>query len=817
MVYLVEVILPIPLKQTFTYSVRKEEAHFIKQGMRVAVPFGKSKIYTGIAYKVVYGEAPTYSIKSIDHILDETPIITPEQIRHWEWMSSYYMCTLGEIVKAALPSAFLLQSETILTLHSDYKESQHIPNDEALLLIQALEYQSELHLNDARTILEQKNIVHLVNSLIEANIIVVKEEVYEKYTPKLKRYIKLKEDLQEEQKLKEVLTSFNRAPKQKLALMSLFVWASKSKEPVDVLAFQKKENISSAIIKALLTKEVIEEYFVQYDRVDFSNEPQQLRSTLNEAQQKGFVSIINQFEQQDCVLLHGVTSSGKTEIYAKLIAKYLELGKQVLFMVPEIALTTQLIGRFKKYFGTYVSVYHSNYSVSERVEVWNNLVNNKQKAQLIIGARSSVLLPFSKLGLVIVDEEHEPSYKQYNPSPRYHGRDAAIVLSKFHKAKVLLGSATPSIESYFNSQENKYGLVELKHRYANIIPPDITLVDIKEKYRKKEMQYHFSDTLISAIQEALSQEEQVLLFQNRRGYSPIIECLSCGVSPQCPNCDVSLTYHQYKNSLLCHYCNYKEAMPNTCKACNATTLDTKGFGTEQIEKEARLLFPSKTIVRVDQDTTKGKHAYEKIIQEVENGTVDILVGTQMLAKGLDFRNITLVGVLNADNLLNFPDFRAHERSFQLLQQVAGRSGRTKKRGKVLIQTFNPYHQILQQVTTNAYKEMYIQQREERYTYKYPPFYRTIKITIKDRKEVKMDKASKWIAQALRIKMDQSVLGPQIPPVARIRNLYLSNVLLKLPKKGSLSYYKNYIATVLQKFYAIKEFSSVKITIDVDNY
>ena len=442
-------------------------------------------------------------------------------------------------------------------------------------------------------------------------------------------------------------------------------------------------------------------------------------------------------------------------------------------------------------------------------------MENKSKAQIIIGARSSLFLPFSNLGLIIVDEEHEPSFKQYAPSPRYNGRDSAVVLAKFHNAKVLMGSATPSLESYYNAKNDRYGLVTLKKRFGNVMMPDIELVDIKEKHRKKLMNGHFSDRLLEEINLSLKNNEQVILFQNRRGYSPVIECTTCGVSPQCPNCDVSLTYHQYKNQLRCHYCGHNVPKMISCIACGSETLDNKGFGTEQIELELKELFPDHKIARMDQDTTKRKHAHAKIIEALELQEIDILVGTQMLAKGLDFRHVSLVGVMNADNLLNFPDFRAHERSFQLLQQVAVRAGRTKKTGKVIIQTYNPYHQILQQVSTNSFEEMYKQQMEDRY--KYPPFYRMIKIVVKERSFQKMDKASIWLGNALKIKLKENVLGPETPSVGRIRNMFITNILVKIPKDQSLAKTKGYINSIMRNFNSIKEFSSVRVIIDVDNY
>ena len=815
--YFIDVILPIPLKQTFTYEVNKDEAMFLRQGMRVAVPFGKSKLYTGIVFAIHQLAPQGYETKSIDQILDENPIVNEIQIKHWEWMADYYMCTLGEVLRAALPNAFLLESETIITLINKNPQDEFKLSDQEFLVLEALQVQSSLHINDIRSILDKKNVVSILQSLLRKGLIGVQEEVYEKYSPKIKRYIKLSSDFSSEESLKLLLDSLKRAPKQKQVLMTLFMVSSKEKKPIESIFLQKKSDTSSSVINGLVSKGILEEYFIRKDRVTYDGENSSEIKKLSDAQTEALKKIKTSFETKNTALLHGVTSSGKTEIYVQLIEEILKQKKQVLYMLPEIALTTQLISRLQYYFGEKVSVYHSKYSISERVEVWNNVLENKPKAQIIIGARSSLFLPFSKLGLIIVDEEHEPSFKQYAPSPRYNGRDSAVVLAKLHDAKVLMGSATPSLESYYNAKNGRYGLIALKKRFGNVMMPAIELVNIKEKYRKKLMNGHFSDRLLEEINLSLKNNEQVILFQNRRGYSPVIECNTCGVSPQCPNCDVSLTYHQYKNQLRCHYCGYNVPKMVSCIACGSETLDHKGFGTEQIELELKELFPDSRIARMDQDTTKRKHAHAKIIESLEHQEIDILVGTQMLAKGLDFRHVSLVGVMNADNLLNFPDFRAHERSFQLLQQVAGRAGRTKKRGKVIIQTYNPYHQILQQVSTNSFDEMYNQQMEDRYQFKYPPYYRMIKIVVKERSFQKMDKSSIWLAKALKIKLKENVLGPETPSVGRIRNMFITNILIKIPKDQSLHKTKEYINSIMRNFNSIKEFSSVRVIIDVDNY
>ncbi len=815
--FFVDVILPIPLNQTFTYAINKDEAAFLKPGMRVAVPFGKTKIYTAIVYQV-HDQAPSgYETKSIDHILDRVPIITNVQLKHWKWMASYYMCSVGEVVRAALPSAFLLESETIVKLVANKTIDQETLTDDEFLVYEALQQQSSIHINGIRSILDRKNVVSVIQKMIDKEIVEIEETIYEKYTPKLKRYIKLAPEHAAESELKALLESLSRAPKQREILMTYFTLKSQSPKPIEATELQKNSNASASVLKSLVDKGIFEEYFVQKDRVEYSGQSTQGIKTLNEGQEEAYKQIKTSFETQNVVLLHGVTSSGKTEIYAKLIEEAMASGKQVLYMLPEIALTTQLIARLQRYFGETVAVYHSKYSVNERVEVWKAVLDQRSKAQVIVGARSSLFLPFKNLGLVVVDEEHEPSFKQYDPAPRYNGRDSAIVLASLHQCKLIMGSATPSLESYHNAKTGKYGLVELKKRYGNVLMPAIELVDIREKSKKKLMTGHFSDRLLEEMREVLKEGQQVILFQNRRGYSPVVECTTCGVAPQCPNCDVSLTYHQYKNQLRCHYCGYHIAMMLNCMACGSQTLDTKGFGTEQIETELKELFPKNKIARMDQDTTKGKHAYSKLIDALENQEIDILVGTQMLAKGLDFRNIGLVGVMNADNLLHFPDFRAHERSFQLLQQVSGRAGRTEKRGKVLIQTFNPYHQILKQVSVNDYEEMSKEQLQERYQYKYPPFFRIIKIEFKDKNLTRVQNASSWFAKALQSKFGENILGPEQPSVGRVRNKFIFNIMMKVPPTQALEATKKYISNVERSFYTIKEFASVRVNLDVDSY
>jgi primosomal protein N' (replication factor Y) len=817
MAYFIDVILPIPLEKLFTYSITTAEADFLKTGMRVSIPFGKSKIYTGIVHNI-HNDAPqAYEAKEIHQILDEAPIVNAIQLNLWQWIASYYMCTLGDVMRAALPNAFILESETIIVLNTDKIINDVDLKDDEFLVYEALQHQSSLKIHDISNILDKKTVLPVIKRLIDKEAILIEEEVYEKYKPKLVRYVKLHARFFSEKALQNLLEELSRAPKQSQVVLSLFSISAKTKKPVKVSDLSNESDASATIIKTLIDKGVLEEYFIQTDRVQYSGEENEASKHLNEYQETALSEIKESFKELAVVLLHGVTSSGKTEIYVKLIEEALEKNKQVLYLLPEIALTTQLVSRLQNYFGEQVAVFHSKYSSQERVEVWNNVLENKNKAQIVLGARSSVFLPFNNLGLIIVDEEHEQSFKQFDPAPRYHARDTAIVLSNLHEAMTLLGSATPSLESYFNTQQNKYGFVEINTRYNNVLMPDIELVDIKDKHKRKLMKGHFSDRLIEEMTNALKEGNQIILFQNRRGFSPIVECNTCGISPQCPNCDVSLTYHQYKDQLRCHYCGYHTAMIKTCSACGSVELDSKGFGTEQIEEEVKLLFPDYKTARMDLDTTRGKYGYEKIITAFEQQEVDILVGTQMLTKGLDFRNVKLVGIMNADNMLNFPDFRAHERSFQLMLQVSGRAGRTDKRGKVLIQTYNPEHRILQQVSANNYIEMYNEQINDRYNYKYPPVYKQIKITLKHKDYNRVEAGSQWMAKSLRLVFGNAILGPESPPIARIRNQFHKNILVKIPKKQSLAKTKEAIIKINNSFLSIKDFRSVKVILNVDNF
>ena len=817
MEYFVDIILPLPLEKRFTYSLSADEAAFVQRGMRIAVPFGKSKIYTGIAAKVHRQPPLQYTAKPIEQILDEESLITELQLQFWNWISRYYMCTEGEVLRAAIPSAFLLESETIVQLYKGVDIDQTELTDEEFLLYEALQQQPALKIDDIIQILDKKTVLPIIKTLVEKKVVVVNQEIYEQYKPKLERYVRLSKEYEKESRMHELLDSLSRAHKQREVVFTFFTMHARNKKPVKASELAQQSGVSPSVVKALVDKKILEVYHIQTDRVQYDGAEVAQSPELNEYQAQAYAEVKDALEVNQVCLLHGVTSSGKTEIYVKLIEEILERGQQVLYLLPEIALTAQLISRLQNYFGEKVSVYHSKYSVNERVEVYHNVLSANPKAQVVIGVRSSIFLPFQDLGLVIIDEEHEGSFKQHDPAPRYNARDAAIYYGSLTGCKILLGTASPSLESYFNAQQEKYGLVMLRRRHMNILPPEVEIVDLQDKMRKRKMSGHFSDRLIAEIQETLDNKEQVILFQNRRGYSPILECTTCGHSPQCPNCDVSLTFHNYRNQLRCHYCGYHMALQKKCLACGSHELTTKGFGTEQVEAELEELFPEHKIGRMDLDTTRGKHGYEKIINAFQSMEIDVLVGTQMLTKGLDFRNVRLVGIMNADNLLNFPDFRAHERSFQLMLQVAGRAGRTQKRGKVIIQTYNPNHRIVQQVSTSDYEGMFKEQLNERWDYKYPPFYRLIRFTLRSRDYDRTNEAADWLAKALSAVFKKNLLGPEFPPIARIRNEYHKNILLKIPAKQSLVKTKETTSRILESFKAIPGYRSVRVVINVDPY
>ena len=815
--HFIEVIIPLSLPKTFTYLVSEAEFIYIKNGMRVAVPFGKSKIYTGLVIDK-HQNAPTlYDAKEIHEILDEKPIVNQHQITHWFWLAEYYMCSIGEVFRMALPSALLLESETIISIKNDGFVDSNALSDDEFLIYEALQNQSSIKIADCLKILNKKNVLPVIQKLFGKNIISLNEEMVENYKPKLIRYVRLHDAYASSDGLSQLLEVLKNANKQKEAVLKYFQILAQTKKPISVKQLSETSGVTSATLKTLIDKNIFEEYHIQEDRVNFDKNKISNQLLLSTAQNDAFLSIQKSFDTKNVTLLHGITASGKTEVYIKIIESYLEQNKQVLYLLPEIALTTQLVSRLTKHFGNKVAVFHSKYSNNERVEVWNQVLADSEKSKIVIGARSALFLPFSNLGIIIVDEEHENTFKQENPAPRYHARDAAIVLAHSHNAKVLLGSATPSVETYFNAKSGKYGLIEITERFGKATLPKISLIDLKEAYSRKQMNGHFSMALIEAITTALNLGEQVILFQNRRGFSPVLECITCGHIPQCTSCNVSLTYHKFKNQLRCHYCGYSIAKPNSCHACSSIEIETKGFGTEQIELELATLFPTKNIKRMDQDTTRGKYAFEKLIDSFKNREVDILVGTQMLAKGLDFDNVSLVGILNADTMLYHPDFRAFERSFQMMTQVAGRAGRADKVGEVIIQTYAPLHPVIQQVQQSDYLSMYNDQLHDRNIYFYPPFFRLIKITLKHKDFEKLKQGAFWMYEVLKQNLPMPVLGPEEPVINRIRNEYIRTILIKIPGNQSIGQAKKVVLKSMNSFDAISQYRTIKVGIDVDCY
>lgn len=820
----VDVIIPLSIPYLYTYRVPKDISDDVLIGQRVVVQFGRGrKLYSALIKKIHNQPPKEYEAKYIDSILDEHPLVNQKQLKHWDWIADYYLSNLGEVYSAALPGALKLASETKIVLNTDF-EGDYLNDltDKEYQVYEALSIRNVLSLSEIAELLFIKNTHKVVKGLIDKKVVIVEEELKRKFKPKIIQYVRLTEHANNEKNLEKLFEELAKAPKQ-LELLMKFIQLNEryQEQPKEVnkVELQKAVNATASVINQLVNKNVFEVYDVVANRLDdYGNEIIDFNQ-LNEDQEKATIEIKNHFKEKDVVLLHGVTGSGKTEIYIKLIQEALTEGKQVLYLLPEIALTTQLIVRLQKVFGDVIGVYHSKFNENERVEVWNQVLTFEQtkstKYQVVMGARSAMFLPFSNLGLVIVDEEHENTFKQYDPAPRYNARDASIVLANIHKAKILMGSATPSLENYWNAQQGKFGLVELSSRHGGVQMPEILCADIKEATRKKKMKSHFSPLLMEQMEEAFKNKEQVILFQNRRGYAPFMICEECGHVPECNNCDVSLTYHKFSNQLRCHYCGQHKKMPNACGACGSTRVTLKGFGTEQIEEELAIYFPKIKIARMDADSTRSKNAYHQLITDFEDGNIDVLVGTQMVTKGLDFNNVTLVGILNADTMLNFPDFRAFERAYQMMSQVSGRAGRKVKRGKVIIQTYDPYHRIIRQVIDHDYLGMYKNELVERKQFNYPPFYRLIHFSLKHRDKDMLNAGASEFTYQLQQKFGKRVLGPEFPVISRIKNYYHKNVLLKIEREGSIGKTREIITEIKNNFESFSEYKSVRITIDVD--
>lgn len=755
-----DIILPLAVKGRFTYSVPPELTAFAKPGVRALVQLGNKKIYSGIICRVHDEKPDLENIRRLISITDTEPVVNEIQLKFWNWISGYYMCSEGEVMNAAMPSALLPEG-------------------------------------------------------------IASSPVAERYKPREETFIEMAKNFTDEE-MNNILDKLKKAPAQAAILNS---WLFHSGYiPGSVISPVRKslllkESGSASALMSLISKGILASVSLQVGRLKgYSGETVPLRE-LTSHQSYVFQSVLKLFKEKDIVLLHGITSSGKTEIYIHLIEQQLRKGKQVLYMLPEIALTAQIILRLQRHFGPVTGVYHSRFTNQEKVEIWKKVAEKDPSSgcRLILGVRSSVFLPFSDLGLVIVDEEHDGSYKQHDPAPRYNARDSAVVLAGLHKAKVLLGSASPSLESYSNAAAGKYGLAVLRERYGQIRLPEIIIANTREAYRKKLMVSHFTPELLNAIDDALTRDEQVILFQNRRGFSPYIECPECGWIPVCTQCAVNLTYHKSINRMVCHYCGYNEAVSPKCGSCGSPGLATRGFGTEKIEDEIRILFPSARVARMDQDTTRSKNAFNRIIRAFEEHETDILIGTQMISKGLDFENLTVVGILNADNLLNYPDFRAHERSFQLLEQVSGRAGRRRKQGRVIIQTSDPSHRIIRLVTRHDYEGMYKMQAADRLSFGYPPFFRMIKINLRHRNRAELNRFADILGNDLRNHFGKGILGPEFPVISRIQLWYIKTIIIKISKDKPLARVKEIIAGSVEKLEKQKGTAALRIAVDVDPY
>ncbi len=820
-----DVLLPLPIEGAFTYRVPFDLNEFIRVGQRVSVQFGSKKIYAGVVKKIHTDVPQNHVPKYIITLLDEKPIVNFIQLRFWEWMAGYYMSTEGDVMNAALPTAFKLASESKVVLSPSFIPDFNILNPFEYQITEALIEKKKLTVDEVSKLVGYKKVLPLIKTMIDHRMIVMEEELNNIYKPKTEKRISISGEFIDEENLQRLMDELGKRAHKQLELLMAFI--SKVGFPLTTDSSVKQSDLikvtegSSSALTALVNKEIFISTKKTISRFDYEKQSSEYSSLILSDHQTAAYNVINQsFGKHNVVLLHGVTSGGKTEVYIKLIYETIRAGKQVLYMLPEIALTTQIINRLRKYFGDEVGVYHSRYSQNERVEVWNNVAgcddeNIHAKYKIILGPRSSLFLPFDNLGLIIVDEEHDSSYKQYDPAPRYNARDAAIYLATLHRAKVILGSATPAIESYYNSKSGKYGFAEITDRYSGVKLPKVVIVNLKEELKRRMMKSHFSSVLMKGIDKALENKQQVILFQNRRGFSLRIECDVCHWVPECKNCDVTLTYHKYSELLKCHYCGYSTTVPPTCPHCGNTGLKMQGFGTEKVSEELGLLLPDVKIDRMDLDTTRTKNAFTRIISNFEDKETDILIGTQMVTKGLDFDNVQIVGVLSADSMLSFPDFRAHERSFQLMLQVSGRSGRKDIQGMVVIQAWKPDHPILKDVVNHDYTSMYLRQLAERKKFYYPPYYRLIIIRMKHRKAEILNEGAAVFAKDLRALYGKLVYGPEFPLVGRVRNYYIKQTMLKIPKGASLTDVKKNIHESVIRTKTNSGFKSIIVQFDVD--
>lgn len=811
----IQIILPLALPTEYTYIVPVELCDHIKIGIRVEVSL-KKKLYSGLVHKTYHSEY-LEGHKLIISIIDEEAIVNQEQIQMWEWMAQYYCCTLGEIMIAALPSALKLSSETKISLNRGIGEDLIFENDKMHIIREALLHQEDMTIADLQSMLDQKTVYPLIKRMIEENAIVLREDFGERgYKPKFATFLSLHDDFvgQREEGFADVLRLLKRSEQQSNAFLT-FAELTEDTPVVAKASVMQESGVSSQVIHQLIKKGILETQQLEISRLKPRSSYKNHTSSLSVKQEAVKSEIQTYFKHGNVMLLHGVTGSGKTKIYIELIREVLENQGQALFLLPEIGLTAQMVERIEYEFGEKVWFYHSRMNMNEKVELWQKI---KTDSAVILGARSSIFLPFFKLDLIIVDEEHDSSYKQQDPNPRYNARDVAIYMSSIFRSKILLGSATPSLESLHNAQSQKYGYTTLEERFGESKLPEISIVDLKIESKENRIKHHFSETLLQSIGDKLAKKEQVLIFQNRRGYAPTMKCYQCGWHAECPNCDISLTVHQFIEELRCHYCSHRSHLPKSCVVCGNRNLVLMGFGTEKIEEKLKELIPHARIARMDYDTVKSKAKYHQILTDVKNQNVDILVGTQMITKGLDFENITLVGVLNADLLLNFPDFRASERAFQLLTQVSGRAGRKDKLGEVMIQLYQTSHPVIEEVLNDDFKTFSERELSERSKFVYPPYCRLIALTIKHKNNMVVERASIHLANVLKGRLGSRIYGPTVPGVARLRNYYLRSILIKIEKSRKVIHQvKTILTESIIDIKSIEGFKSIRVIIDVDPY
>lgn len=808
-----EVILPFSLPNTYTYRIPREWDDLICVGKRVVVPFGKKKFYSGMVASIGTQPPKEYTAKYLHSVLDEEPLLDALHLKFWNWMAAYYLCNLGDVMSAALPSGLKLASESQIMPDPDADLANTPMSEPEMKIMDVLVKRELLSISEVQDITGIKNVFPLIKSLYHKGLVYTGEDMKERYKPQMKPFIRLREEYHSDEALKELLDLLERrAPKQADVVLKYLI-NSPLKEWEDKLQLQKSADLSGPAIKALVDKEILQQEERRVDRLD-ANTDEESDIILNKDQSEARDQIKEHWKTKEVVLLHGITGSGKSFVYFDLIREALNQGKQVLYLLPEIALTVQLVGKLRSIFKENVFISHSRFNENERVEVFQKVASGAPC--VVIGARSSVFLPFRNLGLVVIDEEHDASFKQYDPAPRYNGRDAGILLANLFKAPVILGSATPSIESYYNARTGKYGLVKIQQRFGDALLPLIELVDLGEMKRKGKMKQSFSQPLLENIENSISNDKQAILFQNRKGYVPIILCNQCGWTLKCISCDISMTYYKSSDLMRCNYCGYSKRPVRSCPTCGSEHLEMSGFGTEMIEEELHLIHPEYRISRFDQSSIRGKHAHHRLVHEFEDHELDILVGTQMLAKGLDFEGVNLVGVIQADQLLNFPHFRSFERAFQLLTQVAGRAGRREERGKVIIQTYKTEHPVLQDVINHDYERFFQGELGDRERFHYPPFTKLIEVQLKSMDLGLLEQAAALLAQQFKSVLGNRVLGPETPYVSKIRNYYIRRMLIKLEReKISHLKVKQDLRFMLEQFHAEKKFRQVRVQFDVD--